>query len=266
MKYEEFLKSKSQSDEYAGFDPVFMPDSLYDFQKALTKWAIKKGKAAIFADCGMGKSLMQLVWAENIVRKTNGRVLILTPLAVSYQTKLEGEKFGIECKRSIDGKLDSKIVITNYQRLHYFNPDDFAGVVCDESSILKSLDGATRLAITEFMRTRPYRLLCTATAAPNDYIELGTSSEALGELGFMDMLGRFFRNEQGNISTRRFHGESVKWRFKGHAEIPFWRWIASWARAIRKPSDLGFDDGKFILPKLIQRKHLIDVTSLPKNG
>lgn len=263
MKYEDFLESKAQGGEFAGFDPVFMPDSLYDFQKALTDWAIRKGKAAIFADCGMGKTPMQLVWAENIVRKTSKRVLILTPLAVSYQTKLEGEKFGIECKRSISGELESKIVITNYQRLHYFNPDDFAGVVCDESSILKSFDGATRLAITQFMRTRPYRLLCTATAAPNDYTELGTSSEAVGELGFMDMLNRFFKNEQGNSSTRRFHGESVKWRFKGHAEIPFWRWVASWARAIRKPSDLGFDDGKFILPELVQREHLVDVKSLP---
>ena len=262
-EYHDFIRQKAQSEDYAGFDPIFVPAALYDFQQSLTDWAIRKGKAAIFADCGLGKTPMQLVWAENIVRKTNKRVLILTPLAVSYQTKIEGEKFGIDCKRSSAGELESKIVITNYQRLQYFNPDDFAGVVCDESSILKSFDGATRNAITQFMRTRPYRLLCTATAAPNDYIELGTSSEALGELGYMDMLNRFFKNDNNNSSTKRFHGESMKWRFKGHAELAFWRWVSSWARACRKPSDLGFEDGKFILPPLVEQDHLVRARSLP---
>jgi hypothetical protein len=273
MSYSNFLEKKSQLDVKYGFDPVWMPDFLFDFQKSLLEWSIRKGKAAIFADCGMGKTPMQLVWAENIVRKENGRVLILTPLAVSAQTIREAEKFGIEAHRSSDGKLRPGINVANYERLHYFNPDDFAGVVCDESSILKSFDGATKAAVTDFMRKVKYRLLCTATAAPNDYIELGTNSEALGELGYMDMLGRFFKNEQNTIRpmTYRHRGqnfaaldERAKWRLKGHAEIPFWRWVSSWARAVRRPSDLGFDDGRFILPPLSENEHLVDTNTAPE--
>jgi len=271
--YAEFLDRKSQLGSVDGFDPVWMPDFLFDFQVALLEWAIRKGKAALYCDCGMGKTPMQLVWAENIVRKENARVLILTPLAVSAQTIREAEKFGIEAHRSGDGKLFPGIVVTNYERLHYFDPKDFAGVVCDESSILKSFDGAIKASVTEFMRRVRYRLLCTATAAPNDYIELGTSSEALGELGYMDMLSRFFKNEQGNaIKTRVFRqgnrdfqklDEAAKWRLKGHAEVPFWRWVSSWARAMRRPSDLGFDDGKFILPPLTENEHLVDTNTAP---
>ena len=271
--YAEFLDKKSQLDVLSGFDPAWMPDFLFDFQKSLVEWSVRKGKAAIFCDCGTGKTPMQLVWAENIVRKENGRVLILTPLAVSAQTIREAEKFGIEAHRSGDGKLYPGINVTNYERLHYFDPDDFAGVVCDESSILKSFEGATKNAVTDFMRKVRYRLLCTATAAPNDYIELGTNSEALGELGYMDMLGRFFKNEQNTIRpmTYRHRGqnfaqldERAKWRLKGHAEIPFWRWVSSWARAMRKPSDLGFDDGKFILPPLVENEHLVDTNTAPE--
>jgi hypothetical protein len=198
---------------------------------------------------------------------------VLTPLAVAHQTVKEGEKFGIEVRRMVDGTVHQGINVTNYQRLHYYNPDDFAGVLCDESSILKSFDGATRLAVTEFMRKVQYRSLWTATAAPNDYIELGTSSEALGELGYMDMLGRFFKNDQNTIKPvlYRHRGqnfqqleEGAKWRFKRHAELPFWRWVCSWARAIRRPSDLGFDDGRFILPDLIERDHLVKVDTAPE--
>jgi hypothetical protein len=272
VEYAEFLDRKSQLGSIDGFDPVWMPDFLFDFQVALLEWAIRKGKAALYCDCGMGKTPMQLVWAENIVRKENARVLILTPLAVSAQTIREAEKFGIEAHRSGDGKLFPGIIVTNYERLHYFDPKDFAGVVCDESSILKSFEGATKAAVTEFMRRVRYRLLCTATAAPNDYIELGTSSEALGELGYMDMLGRFFKNEQNTIrpTVYRQRGqnfasldERAKWRLKGHAEIPFWRWVSSWARAMRRPSDLGFDDGKFILPHLTENEHLVDTNTAP---
>ena len=271
MSYAEFIERKTQLGSQSGFDPVWMPDFLFDFQKALVEWAILKGRAAIFADCGLGKTPMQLVWAENVVRKTNRPVLILTPLAVSHQTVAEAGKFGIEALRVGENWKGSGIVVTNYERLHYFNPEDFAGCVCDESSILKSFDGARRGEITEFMRKMPYRLLCTATAAPNDYIELGTSSEALGELGYMDMLGRFFKNDQNTIRPMgyRHHGqnfakldEAAKWRLKGHAEVPFWRWVCSWARAIRRPSDLGFDDGAFILPELIERDHLVDAQTL----
>ena len=262
--YAEFLDRKLHTGAEHGFDPVFMPSQLFDFQQALVQWAVRKGRAAIFADCGLGKTAMQLTWAENVARHTGRPVLILTPLAVAAQTIREGEKFGIECHRSSDGSVPGQIVITNYERLAAFDPSDFAGVVCDESSILKGFDGSRRQEITLFMRKMPYRLLATATAAPNDYIELGTSSEALGYMGHMDMLAKFFKNDNNNCTSRRMYGEAPKWRFKGHAEIPFWRWVASWARACRKPSDLGFDDGRFILPKLTERNHLIEVQTAPE--
>jgi hypothetical protein len=269
--YADFIATKSQSDNNYGFRPIWMPDFLFDFQAAIAEWAIRKGRAAMFEDCGLGKTPQQLVWAENVVRHENRPVLILTPLAVSHQTITEADKFGIEVHRSPDGKVYRGINVTNYERLHYFNWQDFAGVVCDESSILKSFDGKRRSEITEFMRKVPYRLLCTATAAPNDYIELGTSAEALGELGHMDMLMRFFKNDTNSIKphmSRRFEkagkmfDDSGKWRLKGHAEIPFWRWVCSWARAVRRPSDLGFDDGGFVLPDLIEREHMVNVATL----
>lgn len=256
--YTAFLDRKAQLGSASGFDPLWLPDFLFDFQRELVEWAIQKGRAAIFADCGLGKTPMQLVWAENVVRQTNKRVLILTPLAVSAQTIREAGKFGIECRRSQDGKAFQGITVTNYERLHYFDPSDFAGVVCDESSILKSFDGVRRGEITAFMRKLPYRLLCTATAAPNDYPELGTSSEALGYLGHMDMLHRFFKNDQNSASGRRAYGQALQWRFKGHAEQPFWRWVCSWARAVRRPSDLGFDDGDFVLPPLREQEHTVE--------
>ena len=262
--YRAFLERKLHTGADHGFEPVFMPEQLFDFQQALVQWAVRKGRAAIFADCGLGKTAMQLTWAENVARHTGRPVLILTPLAVAAQTIREGEKFGIECHRSSDGSVPGRIVITNYERLAAFNPVDFAGVVCDESSILKGFDGARRQEITIFMRKLPYRLLATATAAPNDYIELGTSSEALGYMGHMDMLAKFFKNDNNNCTSRRMYGEAPKWRFKGHAELPFWRWVASWARACRQPSDFGFEDGRFILPELVERNHLIDVSAPPE--
>lgn len=213
---------------------------------------------------------MQLVWAENVVRQTNRPVLIATPLAVSPQVLQEAEKFGVEAVRSRDGSVPSgaRVVVTNYERVEKFNPADFAGMVCDESSLLKNFDGARKALVTEFMRTLPYRLLCTATAAPNDYVELGTSSEALGGLGHADMLSRFFKNDQNNSShrtkhmTRWNHREPGSiWRFKGHAETPFWRWVCSWARAIRKPSDLGFSDERFVLPPLEEIEHVVKVAT-----
>jgi hypothetical protein len=265
--YARFLESKRQAGADNGFAPVWLPDFLFDFQQSLVDWAVRKGRAAIFADCGLGKTPMQLVWAENVVRQTGGRVLILTPLAVAAQTAREAEKFGIEISRSARGEMQAQIIIANYERLGHFNAADFAAVVCDESSILKSFDGARRAEITEFMRRVPYRLLCTATAAPNDYTELGTSSEALGYLGHMDMLNRFFKNDQNTSDTRahwRNHGGGrPQWRFKGHAEEPFWRWVCSWARAVRRPSDLGFADGKFVLPPLTEQEHLVEARDLP---
>jgi hypothetical protein len=256
MTYESFLDAKAQMGSADGFEPIWMPDFLFDFQKHLVHWSLLKGRAAKFADCGLGKTPMQLVWAENIVRKTNKRVLIITPLAVGHQTLREGAKFGMTCERSSEGKFTEKIVVTNYERLHYFNPNDFVGAVCDESSILKNFDGVTRKQVTEFMRTLKYRLLCTATAAPNDFIELGTSSEAIGELGFMDMIGRFFKKQE-TACRRADELKSGMWRFRGHAERDFWRWVCSWSRAVRKPSDLGFKDKGFKLPPLVTNEHIV---------
>lgn len=259
--YCDYLFNKIHDGNQYGFDPVFMPDFLFDFQKSLLDWSIKKGRSAIFADCGLGKSPMELVWSQNIVEKTNGRVLLLTPLAVGQQMEREAKKFGIDVGRSRDGNVHGKITITNYEQLHHFNPDDFEGVVCDESSILKNFDGKYKHMINMFMRKVKYRLLATATAAPNDFIELGTSSEALGYLGYMDMLNKFFKNDQNNCATNRrgrFSGDT-KWRLKGHAHISFWRWVCSWARAIRFPSDIGFDDDGFILPELIENDHEMKV-------
>lgn len=265
MDYSEFLSLKLQEGAEHGFEPVFMPDRLMDFQAAMVGYAVRKGRAALFEDCGLGKTFQFLVWAQNVVQHTNKPVLILTPLAVSGQTIREAEKFDIEATRSVAGEMPSSagIVVTNYERLGHFNPTDFAGVVCDESSILKSFKGTRKGEITEFMRKTPYRLLATATAAPNDYIELGTSSEALGYMGYMDMLNRFFKNEQGNsTATGRMYGEAPKWRFKGHAELPFWQWVCSWARAMRKPSDLGFDDGQLKMPPLVEDEHLVKAETL----
>lgn len=260
--YDAFLREKTQAGADSGFTPPWMPDFLFDFQAAMVEWAVRKGRAAIFADCGLGKTPMGLVWASNVARKTSRPVLYLTPLAVASQTVREAEKFGIEAVHSKDGSSAGHIVVANYERLHYFNPADFSGVVCDESSILKSFAGQRRGEITAFMRKMPYRLLQTATAAPNDYIELGTSSEALGYMGHMDMLNRFFKNDLNNSAQGRMRGEVIKWRLKGHAELPFWRWVCSWARAIRRPSDLGFDDTSFTLPPLHEVEHLVEAKEL----
>jgi len=277
-EYAEFLLAKAHSGNSYGFDPVNLPSFLFDFQADLITWALRKGRAALLCDCGLGKGPMALVWADQIVQKQRRAkkkfrpVLILTPLAVAFQMVEEARKFGIEAARSVAGEITAPIMICNYDRLHFFKPEDFSGVVCDESSCLKNFDGATRSAITTFMRKVTYRLLCSATAAPNDYIELGTSSEALGYLGHTDMLQKFFKNDQNTVKplTYRHQGQNfqklddaAKWRFKGHAELPFWRWVCSWARAVRRPSDLGYSDDGFILPPLIERDHLVDVESLP---
>jgi hypothetical protein len=254
--YGAFLHKKTQLGEASGFDPIWMPDFLFPFQRHLVEWSIRKGRAALFCDCGLGKSPMQLVWADNVVRHTNKPVLLLTPLAVGAQMLKEAEKFGIDATRNQDGHIGSsaRVVITNYERLEHFDTNDFAGVVCDESSILKNFDGVTRDAIVEFMRTRPFRLLCTATAAPNDYVELGNSAEALGEMGFQDMASKFFRKE----TSKDYLGWGrTNYKLRGHAAKDFWRWVCSWSRAVRKPSDLGFDDAKFILPPMTTNEHVV---------
>ena len=262
MSFQDFMISKAQVTTEQGFEPVFLPDYLKDFQRDLVTWSVKNARCGLFEDCGLGKTVQQLVWAENVVRKTNGRVLILTPLSISEQTLDEAEKFEIEASRSRDGKLRGKIIITNYEKLHLFNPSDFVGCVCDESSILKNFKGTTKMEVTAFMRKLGYRLLCTATASPNDYIELGTSSEALGYLGHLDMLKKFFKSDTGTFASggeggrmgRSFGG---KFRFKGHSQIEFWKWVCSWARAIRSPGDLGFSNEGYDLPELAEELHLV---------
>lgn len=269
MDYDAFLETKRQIGTYDGFSPLWIPEWLFPFQRDITEWAIQKGRAAIFADTGLGKTPMQLVWAQNVVQHTGKPVLILTPLAVGAQTLREAAKFDIPAYRSREGETDhgAAIYVSNYERLHYFDREQFAGVVCDESSILKNFQGATRKAITQFMRKLPYRLLATATASPNDFIELGTSSEALGYLGHVDMLGKFFKNDRNTSSGggERYHGKVTEWRFKGHAEEHFWRWVVSWARAVRRPSDLGYSDEGYILPPLHEREHVIKASN-PRGG
>jgi len=254
--YDQFLASKQHTPSMAGFAPLWVPDEMFGYQRHLTEWNIRKGRSATFADCGLGKTIMNLTFAQNVVLHTNRPVLYLTPLAVGAQTVKEGEKFGVECVRSADGKFPSgaKVVVANYERLHYFDRNDFAGVVCDESGILKNYDGKTKAAVTDFLLKMPYRLLSTATAAPNDYVELGTSSEALGELGYHDMLTMFFRKE--NQKDHRGWGR-LKFYMKAHATKDFWRWVCSWARAVRRPSDLGFSNEGFELPPLITREHVV---------
>jgi hypothetical protein len=267
VSYAEFLARKAQLANQGGFEPDGLPAHLFDFQLATVQWAVRQGRGAIFADCGMGKTPMELAWADQVHRATGLPVLMLTPLAVGFQAVHESEKFGHDAALSRTGKPTAPITITNYEQLSKFDPSDFGGVVCDESSILKSFDGVTKALVTEFMRRIQYRLLGTATAAPNDWIELGTSSEALGGLGHMDMLTRFFTNKQRSTSSRGrgMQGEAVAWRLKGHADEPFWQWVASWARAMRKPSDLGFDDARFHLPPLVTRQTLVDA-SRPAEG
>lgn len=267
MTYEEFLARKAQLTNLGGFEPVDLPGHLFDFQRTLVEWAVRHGRGAIFADCGMGKTPMSLAWAEQVNRETGRPVLFLTPLAVGFQVVGDAHKFGHDAALSRTGKSTAPITVTNYEQLSKFDPFEFAGIVCDESSILKSFDGTTRANVTEFARRLPYRLLGTATAAPNDWIELGTSSEALGGLGHIDMLTRFFTNKNRSTSSRGrgMGGEAVEWRLKGHAEEPFWQWVSSWARAIRKPSDYGFDDGAFTLPGLTVREQIVHA-SRPAEG
>ena len=249
MSYSEFLKQKAIVDLPTGHNPKDLNSQLYDFQREITAWAIRRGRAAIFADCGLGKTPMQLSWADAVVRHINKPALILAPLAVSKQTKREGDKFGVEvniCRSNMDVK--SGINITNYEMLHNFNLDRFGAVVLDESSILKSYTGRYRNQIIESTSRIPYRLACTATPAPNDYMELGNHAEYLGVVTRSEMLSMFFINDTSNVGT---------WRLKGHGQSEFWKWLCSWAVMIGKPSDIGFDDDGFILPELKVNEHVV---------
>lgn len=262
QNYEQFLQSKQHSVGNFGFDFNYIPDIAFDFQKEIIQRNIKKGRVANFLDTGLGKTLIQISTAYNIVKHTNKKVLILTPLAVAFQFILEAEKIGIDdIEYSKDGKHTKKIVICNYERLHYFNSNDFVGVLLDESSILKNFDGKIKGEVTAFIKKIPYRFLSTATPSPNDFIELGTSSEALGYMGYMDMLTKFFKNNQNSVdSNNRNIGE--KFYLKPHAERDFFAWVNQWAIMCKMPSDLGFSNDRYILPELIVNKHVVKNQSL----
>ena len=244
VPYAEFIRLKQLADPPTGFDALSVGDFLFDWQQEVVRWALQRGRAAIFADCGLGKTPIQLEWAHRVCEHygSAAKVLILAPLAVSAQTSREGEKFGLGvtvCRESVD--VRDGINVTNYERLERFNPRDFDGIVLDESSILKSYDGKVRGQIQEFARRIPFRLACTATPAPNDHAELANHAEFLGVMSGREMLALFFKQD-GNTTH--------KWRLKGHAESEFWRWLATWAVALRSPADLGYDDAQFRLPKL----------------
>lgn len=257
MNYLEFISSKKHLVGSFGFKPNWYPKIAFDFQKEIIKRAVEKGRMGIFADTGLGKTLMQISIAQNFVNHTNKKVLILTPLAVAFQFIKEAEKIGIEdIEYSKQGKHTKKIVVCNYERLHYFNPNDFAGVVCDESSILKNFNGKTKAQVTSFVKKIPYRLLGTATPAPNDYIELGTSSEALGYMGYADMLTKFF-SQNNNARDVKGGRAGNKMYLKPHAENSFWAWVCQWATIVKKPSDLGFSDERYNLPPLVENTHFV---------
>jgi len=260
MQYKEFLERKKHLLGNYGFKSNYIPNMAFDFQKEIINRACIKGRMAVFADTGLGKTLIQLSLAQNVVNHTNKKVLILTPLAVAFQFLIEAKKMGIDnIEYSKDGTHSKKIVICNYERLHYFNSTDFVGVVLDESSILKNFDGKIKNQITSFVKKLPYRFLSTATPSPNDFIELGTSSEALGYMGYTDMLGKFFKNNNNSIDPKHA-GE--KWYLKPHAEKDFFSWVNQWSLMIKMPSDIGFSDDKYILPKLNVNTHIVKNNNL----
>lgn len=243
--YSDFLESKREIVRPCGFhvERSAMTDALFDWQREIVAWALKRGRAALFEDCGLGKTAQQLEWARHIVAHTGRAVLILAPLAVSDQTIREGAKFGISVHRCNSGAdvRAAAVNVTNYERLEKFSPDPFAGIVLDESSILKAYDGKTRKLITDFAKTIEYRLCCTATPAPNDLVELCNHAEFLDIMSGKEILALYFRQD-GNTTHN--------WRLKGHARQAFWMWMAEWSVAIRRPSDIGYCNDGYILPPL----------------
>ena len=263
MNYNDFLKRKKHLIGDFGFNALYYPECAFDFQKYMIEKSIKKGRIAIFADTGLGKTLIQLSIAQNIVLKTNKKVLILTPLAVGFQFIKDADKLNItdDICQTKKGEYDKKRVVCNYERLHYLNPKDFECVILDESSILKNFDGKIKNQITAFIKKVKYRFCSTATPSPNDFIELGTTSEVLGYMGYMDMLGKFFKNNQNSVdSNNRNIGE--KFYLKPHAEKDFFAWVNQWSIMCKMPSDLGFSDERYILPKLKTNKHIVKNQSL----
>lgn len=251
--YEDFLKNKVFVIESTGIkiDTDDLNPNLFDFQKDIVRWALAKGKSAIFADCGLGKTIMQLEWAEQIRKRTNGKVLIVAPLAVATQTKSEGKRFGIDVNicSSQDDVVSEMINITNYEKLDKFVANEFVGVVLDESSILKSYSGKVRTQIINCFNKVPFKLACTATPAPNDYMELGNHSEFLGVMTRSEMLSMFFVHDGGQTS---------KWRLKGHAQDLFWKWLASWCVVVDNPKKLGYTSVNYELPELEIKEIIVD--------
>lgn len=249
MNYDQFIGDKLTHALPVGIpDWSDLPAGLFPFQSALSRWAIARGRAAIFADTGLGKTRMQLAWADAVTRHTGGAVLILAPLAVAQQTRSEGAIMGIAVDnlRQQNETPGQSITITNYERLHLFNPDDYIGVVLDESSCIKHHDAKTLHRLLSAFRDTPYKLCATATPAPNDWTELGTHAEFLGICTRTEMLSEYFCHDGG---------ETQVWRLKGHARHEFWRWVCSWGALVRKPSDLGFDDSAYLLPPLNVHEH-----------
>lgn len=254
MLYQDFLQSKKIASQPSGFDvsSTALNPALFQWQRDICRWGLKRGKAAIWADCGLGKTLQQLVWAEHVSAITDQPVLILAPAAVSRQTVEEARKFGISAHLAASQQdiAPVGIHITNYEKLHKFNPRAFSGVVLDESSILKAYDGKTRTAIIEAFARTPYKLACTATPSPNDFMEIGNHAQFLGVMSHTEMLATFFTHDGGDTS---------KWRLKGHAVDEFWKWVCSWAVLLRRPSDLGYDDNGFALPPIHRHQHEVSV-------
>lgn len=260
VDYEDFLASKLLAAHAHGFEPLRTNKKLFPFQRTIVEWAVRLGRAAIFAECGMGKTAMQLEWAWQVAKHTGGRVLILAPLAVASQTVREGKKFGIEVKVVRDaGDEHGAVNVANYEVLHRLDSTSYAGIVLDESSILKAFSGKTKRALVEAFSRTPYRLACTATPAPNDPMELGNHSEFLGVMSSHKMLARWFINDTTAAGV---------WRLKGHAARDYWRWVTSWAVCCSKPSDLGGDDTGYVLPPLeiVQHNVDVDITEGRKDG
>lgn len=251
--YHDLIASKRATFEPRGFNDVddgSLPSWLFDHQRHGVGFALRTGCSALFYDTGLGKTGMALAWGDEIVRRTNKPVLMLAPLAVASQHAAEADKFGIDARLSRFGIAPDRprIAITNYDRLEKFDPNDYAGVILDESSILKSFSGATTRKLIDAFAKTPYRLCCSATPAPNDHTELGQHSEFLGALDRSQMLVRWFLHDSADTGT---------WRMKGHAVTDFWNWVASWARAVSRPSDLGFSDAGFDMPELVVERHII---------
>lgn len=257
MNYEEFIESKRHSSWDFWFDPVYIPSEIFDFQKAIIEKAVRKWRMGIFADTWLGKTRISLSIAQNIVQHTWWKVLILTPLAVAFQFIDEAKEIWIESiEYSKDWKFTSDIVLCNYERLHYFNSEDFEGIILDESSILKNFKWEFKIQVTSFMRKIKYRYLTTATPSPNDFIELWTSSEALGYMWYMDMLWKFFKNNQNSVDSNN-RNIWEQFYLKPHAETAFFQWVNSWSIMVKRPSDIWYDDTRYILPELIVNTHKV---------